>query len=98
MVKSVRKLRNSRISCGSSLFHALKFIGKVEILKKVKITIFKNTCVPVLTYGSETWALTEKHLNSLEAMEMRYLRKVEGKTSRDRVRNTTIRVSLIQHV
>ena len=43
------------------------------------MAMFKNTCEPVLTYGGETWALTEKYLNSLQAMEMRYLREVEGK-------------------
>ena len=73
---------NSRISIGSRLFHGLKtkFTSKTEISKVFKKTIFKNTFVRVLTYGAETWVLTEKHLNSLLATEMRYIRKVEGKT------------------
>ena len=33
------------------------FIGKAEILKKVKTTNFKNTYVPVFTYEAEIWAL-----------------------------------------
>ena len=57
-----------------------------EISRKVKMNISKNLYVPVLTFGVETWALTKNHLNSLQGMEMRYLRKVEGKTRRDRAR------------
>ena len=87
---------NPRISSGLRLVQAVKieFIDKAEISKKFKMTIFKNTYVPILTCGDETWALTEKHLNSLQAMEMRYLRKVEGKRRRNRIRNTIMRVCL----
>lgn len=60
---------NKKTSSVSRLFHAkkTKFIGKAEILKKIKMSILKNTYayVPVLTYGAETWDLTEKHLHSL---------------------------------
>ena len=54
--------------------------------------------MPVLTYRAETWAVTEKRLNSLQAMKMRYLRKVEGKARRDRIRNTTIRAVSYTHL
>ena len=47
--------------------------------------------VPTLLYGSETWTLQKRHRSKIQAMEMRYLRKVEGVTRLDRVSNEDIR-------
>ena len=47
--------------------------------------------VPTLLYGSETWTLQKRHRSKIQAMEMRYLRKVEGVTRLDRVPNEDIR-------
>ena len=46
--------------------------------------------VPTLLYGSETWTLQKTHRSKIQAMEMRYLRKV-GVTRLDRVSNEDIR-------
>ena len=59
IISSDRKVSveiNSRKSSGSRLFHVLKtkYTDKAEISKKVKMTIFKNTYVPVLAHGAET--------------------------------------------
>lgn len=44
---------------------------------------------------SHEWTLTSKHASQLQAMEVVFLWKIEGKTSQDRVRrNTTIRNNL----
>jgi hypothetical protein len=50
--------------------------------------------LPTLTYSSETWSLTTKHISQTQSMEVRYLRRTEGKTQRDNVRNQTIRLGL----
>ena len=47
--------------------------------------------VPTLLYGRETWTLQKRHRSKTQAMEMRYLRKIEGVTRLDRVSNEDIR-------
>ena len=47
--------------------------------------------MPTLLYGSETWTLQKRHNSKIQAMEMRYLRNVEGVTRLDRVLNEDIR-------
>ena len=49
--------------------------------------------MPVLTYVAETLSLTDYHLNSLQAMKMKYFKNVEGMARRVLIRNTAIRVS-----
>ena len=46
--------------------------------------------VPPLLYGSETWTLQKRHRSRIQAMEMRYLRKIECVTRLDRVSNEDI--------
>ena len=46
--------------------------------------------IPVLTYGSETWALRKKDEQRISAAEMRFLRKTAGYTLMDRKRNENI--------
>src|SRR5699024_2143683 len=47
-----------------------------------------------LTYGLETWILTEETRSRVQAAEMRFLRKVVGVTRRDRIRSSQIREEL----
>ncbi|XP_073989088.1 uncharacterized protein [Rhodnius prolixus] len=87
---------NSRCAASGKLFQAInkKFVSKREVSKQTKLRIFNSIYLPTLTYGCESWALTKNSKNRIQAAEMRYLRRVEGKTRRDRVRNTTIRSNL----
>jgi hypothetical protein len=59
-----------------------------------KIIIFNSILKPILTDGSESWALTMKTQSKLQAAEMRMLRLIRGVTRRDRLRNTQIRRDL----
>jgi hypothetical protein len=70
------------------------FLNKKEITKKTKLTVYKTTYIPIITYGCESWPLSSKHNSQLQATEIRYLRKIEGKTKGDRIRNQTIRMGL----
>ena len=53
--------------------------------------VFNAVIIPTLTYGCETWTLQKRHRSNIQALEMRYLRRVEGVTRADRVRNEDIR-------
>jgi hypothetical protein len=42
-------------------------------------------------YGAESWTCTKKEENKIQAMEMKFLRGILGKTKRDKIRNNDIR-------
>jgi hypothetical protein len=50
---------------------------------------------PILSFASETWVLNKKYKSKIQTLEMRFLRKVVGKTRRDKIRNETIRRNLV---
>ena len=52
--------------------------------------------VPTLLYGCETWTIQKRHVSRLQVTEMRYLRRVEGVTKLDKVRNEDNRQRLNQ--
>jgi hypothetical protein len=58
--------------------------------------IYKTVFVPTLLYGTESLIILDTHKNRMQTNEMKYLRKVIGKTRRDQIRNTTIRNQLKQ--
>lgn len=89
---------NNRIRKANQVYYNLNntIIGKREVNKKTKMQIYKTVYLPVLLYGAETWAMMDKHKSRVTASEMKYLRKVVGKTKRDRVRNINIRNELQQ--
>jgi hypothetical protein len=58
--------------------------------------IYKTVLVLTLRYGTESVRILDKHKNRMQASEMKYLRKVNGKTRRDQIMNTTIRNQLKQ--
>ena len=50
----------------------------------------------IQTDGTESLTILDKHTNRMQTSEMKYLRKVLGKTIRDQIRNTNIRNQLKQ--
>ena len=50
--------------------------------------------MPVLTYGSEIWSLTETDKRKIETSEMHFLRSVTGLSLRDQKRSVDIRNDL----
>ena len=87
---------NGRISSTNKIYHALSkgFLNKKEVTTRTKAIVYKTVYQPILTYSSESYALTS-HLHSrLQASEMKYLRWTVNKTRKDRMRNQTIRSTL----
>ena len=85
-----------RIQNTTKLFYMLKntIIGKKEISKKTKLTVYKTIFRPTLIYGSESWTLNETLRSKIQATEMRYLRKMKGITIMDKISNDKIREEL----
>ena len=52
--------------------------------------VFNAMVVATLLYGCETWTVQKRHESRLQACEMHYLRRVEGLTKMDQVRNEEI--------
>jgi hypothetical protein len=87
---------NQRISAATKLYHSLgkTFIGKNEISRKTKMTVYQTIFRPVLTFGSESWVITKRQKNRIQAVEMKYHRRALGITKRDHKRNDDIREEL----
>ena len=62
-----------------------------ESSKATKLRVSNVMVVPTLLYGSETWSLRRRHRGKSQAMEMRYLGRVEGVTRMDTVANEDIK-------
>ena len=52
--------------------------------------------VLTLLYGCETWTVQRRHVGKLQAFKMMCLRRVQGLTRIDRVRNEEVREALAQ--
>ena len=85
-----------RIGKASAVMRALHYsvVMKRELSKKAKLSIFKAVFVPILTYGYESWVMTERMRSQVRASEMRFLRRIEGVTLFNKVRSSEIRKSL----
>ena len=67
---------------------------KREQSRKAKLSVFKSIFIPILTYGHECWAMTERVRLQMQASKMRFSQKIRGVTMLDKHRNTAIRESL----
>lgn len=61
---------------------------------KLKALANKSIIRPALTYGSETWTLTKRHVHTIQVAEMKMLRSMCGITMLDQNCNEYIRGSL----
>jgi len=59
-----------------------------------KLSVFKSVFAPILTYGHEDWAMTERILCLVQAAEVGFCLRVRDVTLRDKVRNYGIRKAL----
>jgi len=80
-----------RVGLARGIFQNLnKVWGSKEISKATKIQVYESLVLSVLLYNSETWTLKEAQKNRLRVLEMTFLRKIEGVTRMDRIRNEEI--------
>ncbi|KAK3521399.1 hypothetical protein QTP70_004353 [Hemibagrus guttatus] len=69
-------------------------VVKKELSRKAKLSIYQSIYVPTLTYGHELWVMTERVRSRIQAAEMSFLRRVAGRSLRDRVRSSVTREEL----
>ncbi len=56
--------------------------------------VLREYGVPTLTYGHELWVMTERTRSQIQVAEMSFLRRVAGRSLRDRVRSSVTREEL----
>lgn len=82
---------NARITKAWKSYWTLKDILKSNISMKQKTKII-NTCIlPVLTYGSQNWALTKQQTQKLRTCQRSIERKLLGIKLKDKIKNVEIR-------
>jgi hypothetical protein len=84
-----------RIALARGVFQSLNQIWTAkDISKDTKRKVYEVLILSVLLYNSETWTLKVNQQNRLKVFEMACLRKIEGVTRRDKIRNEVIRARL----
>ena len=87
---------DTRIGKASAVMRALHYsvVMKRVFSKKAKFLISRTVFVPILSYGHESWVMTERVRSHAQASEMRFLETIEGVTLFNKVRGSEIRKSL----
>ena len=70
---------DTRISQTSAVIRALhrSVVMKHKTSKKAKLSIFKAVFVPILTFGHESWVITERVQSLAITSEVKILQKIE---------------------
>ena len=76
----------------TSFFRLRKSIwSNRDSLLKLKLRLYRALILPIATYASETWALTNTDEKKLLVFEMQCLRSILGNSRLNRIRNEEIR-------
>lgn len=89
---------NNKLKKATRIYYSINrtILGKKEIDKRTKLRVYNAITLPTITYGCESWTLQRKHESPINAIEMKYLRKIAEVTKFDRIRSEDIRTSLEQ--
>ena len=93
-----------RITLGWAAFNKVDNIMRSrKASMQIKKKVFNEYVLPVMTYGSETWALTTAQMDALAVAQRKVERIMLGITLRDQRRNTWIRqqtgvADIIDHI
>ena len=83
---------NRRTALASSAFSQLSKVWRNRNIRlPVKMRIYNACVLPVFSYGSETWQLTEKQEKKLDVFDQRCLRRILRVRWQQRVSNAEIR-------
>ena len=73
-------------------------VTKRELSNTAELSVFKSVFVPILSYGHESFVMTEDMLSRVQAAEMGLLRKVHGVKLRDKERRCEFRCACVVNV
>ena len=66
---------SKRIQQGNAFYQSVRnLVWKKEVPMKCKEGMYKMYYCPILTYAAETWTLTKRQENRIQASEMKFLR------------------------
>ena len=87
-----------RVGAAARVIGAMRkeVLERKELKKATKMRVYNAIVLPTMLYGSETWTVMKRHESRLGATEMAYLRRVEGVTRMDQVRNADVREAVGQ--
>ena len=71
-------------------------LRRKELSRSTKLKVVNATVMPTLLYGCEMWTLSKQQQLKMQATQMKVLRRIEGVTRLDRMRNVDIREKLRQ--
>ncbi|KAK2158129.1 hypothetical protein NP493_1820g00012 [Ridgeia piscesae] len=80
-----------RITAGWAAFAKHRDISKDNIETCLKRQVYNSCVLPAITYGAETWALTNQAKNKLAATQTKMERSMLNITYRDRKTNNWVR-------
>ena len=63
-----------RIGAAANVVGAMRkqVLDRRELKKSTKLRVYNAMVLPTLLYGYETWTMQQRHVSSLQALEMRY--------------------------
>jgi sorting nexin-29 len=75
----IHKEIKSRLNSGNACYHSVQSLLSYNLLStNAKVKIYKNTIIPVVLYGCETWSLMLREEHRLRVFENRVLRRIFG--------------------
>jgi Reverse transcriptase (RNA-dependent DNA polymerase) len=84
-----------RIGLASTVFGKLDKMWRTNSVSiKTKLRLYNALVIPVLLYGSECWCLRKEDERRLLVAEMSWLRRIRGRSRRERIRNEITRKEL----
>ncbi|KAK3520692.1 hypothetical protein QTP70_030558, partial [Hemibagrus guttatus] len=85
-----------RIGAAAAVMRSMyrSVVVKKELSRKAKLSIYQSIYVPTLTYGHELWVMTERVRSRIQVAKMSFLRRVAGRSLRDKVRSSVTREEL----
>ena len=95
---SMEKEVEARIGSATRVIGGMNEIvlRRKELSRSTKLKVVNATMMPMLMYGCETWNLSKQQQSRVQATQMNVLRRIEGVSRLDRVRNIDIREKLRQ--
>ena len=74
------------VSLGTKTYYVKrKFFKSILVTKQSKLKLYRTVIIPIVTYASETWVLTETIIQKLLDFERKILRRISGPTKEKQI-------------